>query len=86
MIRVPSITREVSCTGCSDTRVPVDVSSTPDSDYVVTPKEAYGYLSHTDHNRTGLYGSHGSADHYHAMCTEQPGPIDYLMRNLYRLT
>ena len=79
MIRVPRVTREVSCTGYNDAQVIVAVSSTPDSDYLGTPKEVmYGYLGHADHHRKYLYESHAALQIIHqAMCAERPGPIGY---------
>ena len=64
MIRVPWITREVSCTGYNDAQVVVAVSCTPDSDNIGMPKEVmYGYLGRTDHHPTDLCEPHRSTDY-----------------------
>ena len=60
MSRVSSITRVVSRTGHEDTQVVVDVSSSPDPDYIDVPKEVmYGCIIGNTSRTAGLYGYKG---------------------------
>ena len=82
---VSSITRVVSRTGHEDTQVVVDVSSTPDPDYVGIPKQVmYGYKSHTDHLFTYRYKSPDHVDHLSLDVSRSTGSYRLPRGNVYR--